>query len=648
MKSSKISCSRALASTAMILMLLSIAGGAAPFAYITNQGSNNVSVIDIATNNVTANVTVGSSPFGVAVNPDGTKVYIANRLSGTVSVIDAATNNVTANVPVGSAPIGVAVNPDGTKVYVTSLGNSTVSVIDTATNNVTASVPVGSAPFGVAVNPDGTKVYVANIGSDTVSIIDTTTNNVTINVPVGSTPFGVAVTPDGKKAYIANLGSNTVSVIDAATNNVTANVPVGFAPIGVAANPAGTKVYVTNLGSSTVSVIDTATNAVTASVHVIGPFGVSVTQDGTKVYVANLNSNTVSVIDTATNNVTATVPVGKQPVAFGQFIVPSLPVLTINKYASPTNYSAIGQNITYTYNVTNSGNVNIRGPITVTDNRTGTTQISSSDLAPGQSVTGTANYTITQADLNAGSVTNAAFATGTFNGTEIKSTNSTSIVTAVQSPALITVKLATPTIYFTIGQVITYTYNVTNSGNVNIRGPITVTDNRTGTTQISSSDLAPGQSVTGTANYTITQADITNGSVTNAVFATGTFNTVITSANATATVTAIQNPALITIKLGAPVTYSTIGQNLTYTYIAVNSGNVNILGPINITDNRTGTTQISSSDLAPGQYVLGTANYTITQADIDNGSVTNAAFATGTFNGIEIKSANATATVTAI
>ncbi len=50
--------SRALVSTAMILMLVSIAG-AAPFAYITNYGSNTVSVIDTATNNVTATVTVG-------------------------------------------------------------------------------------------------------------------------------------------------------------------------------------------------------------------------------------------------------------------------------------------------------------------------------------------------------------------------------------------------------------------------------------------------------------------------------------------------------------------------------------------------------------------------------------------------------------
>ena len=52
---------------------------ASPFAYITNSGNSTVSVIDTATNNVTATVdNIGTNPFGVAVSPDGSKVYAAN------------------------------------------------------------------------------------------------------------------------------------------------------------------------------------------------------------------------------------------------------------------------------------------------------------------------------------------------------------------------------------------------------------------------------------------------------------------------------------------------------------------------------------------------------------------------------------------
>ncbi|MFA7522924.1 MAG: YncE family protein [Halothiobacillaceae bacterium] len=78
---------------------------AAPFAYITNGGDNTVSVIDTATNAVTATVAVGSQPDGVAVSPDGTRVYVANYIDGTVSVIDTATNAVVDTVTVGNGPI---------------------------------------------------------------------------------------------------------------------------------------------------------------------------------------------------------------------------------------------------------------------------------------------------------------------------------------------------------------------------------------------------------------------------------------------------------------------------------------------------------------------------------------------------------------
>src|SRR5271157_3049767 len=180
----------ALMSAAMISMLVSIAG-AAPFAYITNYGNNNVSVIDTVTNTVIATVNVGTGPGGVAVTLDETKVYVVNVWDSTVSVIDTGTNTVTATVNVGTFPVGVAVSPNGTEAYVANYGDNNVSVIDTGTNTVIAKVNVGKGPGGVAVTPDGTKVYVANSGMNpggwaafpgNVSVIDTATNTVITNV----------------------------------------------------------------------------------------------------------------------------------------------------------------------------------------------------------------------------------------------------------------------------------------------------------------------------------------------------------------------------------------------------------------------------------------------------------------------------------
>ena len=48
-------------------------------AYITNASSNNVSVIDTATNTVTATIPVGVEPIGVAVSPNGSRVYVTTH-----------------------------------------------------------------------------------------------------------------------------------------------------------------------------------------------------------------------------------------------------------------------------------------------------------------------------------------------------------------------------------------------------------------------------------------------------------------------------------------------------------------------------------------------------------------------------------------
>jgi YVTN family beta-propeller protein len=90
------------------------------------------------------------------------RAYVPIWSSGSVSVIDTATNQVTATIGVGTEPVGVAVSPDGTRAYITNSASASVSVINTATNHVTATIGVGGRPQGVAVSPDGTHIYVVN------------------------------------------------------------------------------------------------------------------------------------------------------------------------------------------------------------------------------------------------------------------------------------------------------------------------------------------------------------------------------------------------------------------------------------------------------------------------------------------------------
>jgi YVTN family beta-propeller protein len=99
-------------------------------AYVTQPNADTVSVIDLYTNKILSNITVGNFPYGIAVNSNKNIVYVANSGSDTVSVIDGSHNKVTANIQVGKNPRAIAVNPKTNNVYVADHDDNKISVIN--------------------------------------------------------------------------------------------------------------------------------------------------------------------------------------------------------------------------------------------------------------------------------------------------------------------------------------------------------------------------------------------------------------------------------------------------------------------------------------------------------------------------------------
>ena len=73
--------------------------------YVTNRGSDSVSVIDGSTNTKLDDVTVQGSPAGIAVNPLADWIYVTNFNSNTVTVIDGITNKIIFNIHTGVAQV---------------------------------------------------------------------------------------------------------------------------------------------------------------------------------------------------------------------------------------------------------------------------------------------------------------------------------------------------------------------------------------------------------------------------------------------------------------------------------------------------------------------------------------------------------------
>ena len=70
-------------------------------------------------------MTAGSDPYALCYNPTNNKVYCANDSSDNVTVIDGATDSVIATVTAGSDPCALCYNPTDNKVYCANYGAAT-------------------------------------------------------------------------------------------------------------------------------------------------------------------------------------------------------------------------------------------------------------------------------------------------------------------------------------------------------------------------------------------------------------------------------------------------------------------------------------------------------------------------------------------
>ncbi|WP_245949318.1 DUF7507 domain-containing protein [Echinicola strongylocentroti] len=316
------------------------------------------------------------------------------------------------------------------------------------------------------------------------------------------------------------------------------------------------------------------------------------------------------------------------------------PAWTIEKSTEEINYTQVGQVLSYTIEVTNTGNVSISG-INVTDPQAtnGPTYISGDSggdqvMAPGETWQFSATHEVTQDDLNNGSFTNTVTADGNPAGGELDDVSDEVTVPAVKDPAIRVLKVSDKSGYSQVGEEITYTVYVQNSGNVSL-SDVTVTDPLTDFTD-NIDIINSGEIIEFTTTYTVTQEDIDNGSITNtaSISATDPDGNELPSEDSEI-INASQTPKISLSKNTDQTSYDAVGEVITYEIVVANTGNITIENPV-VDDPQatTGPTYTSGDDDGDGTLDVGeswvyTATHEVTQEDIDAGSFTNNVTANG-------------------
>lgn len=206
---------------------------------------------------------------------------------------------------------------------------------------------------------------------------------------------------------------------------------------------------------------------------------------------------------------------------------------TVNDSGDADSIASLGETITYHFSVKNTGDVPLQG-IRITDAMyfpSGADCLVGT-LSPGDSTTcpalGTLTHVVTADDITAGHVVNTATATGllTPTGPSVSDDDSATIATDSNAPAITLAKTVADSAddgsLASVGEVLTYTFTVTNTGNATLN-PVKISDPLLGGTPFTcgAGSLAPGQTCTTTRTHTVVDADIVGGEVRNTATATG-------------------------------------------------------------------------------------------------------------------------------
>lgn len=245
-----------------------IAASAAGAVFVSRLGNGLTTRLDLATRTPGANITVGDVPTDIAINPAGTRAYVANQFSQSVTVINVADNAVVTTFPVTGDPFKVAVSPDGGILYVgTNAGRA--YKLNAVTGAVLGSVATGATPFGFAFGTGG-RMYISTWAAGTVLEVSSETMAILRTFTTGGVAQELAISADRSELYVANEGLDRVEVWHLATGERSASIAVAGGPFGLLLEPDGSHIWVTLAQESRVAVIDRATRNVVDTFEVDG------------------------------------------------------------------------------------------------------------------------------------------------------------------------------------------------------------------------------------------------------------------------------------------------------------------------------------------------------------------------------------------
>jgi YVTN family beta-propeller protein len=235
--------------------------------WVANSGSNSLAVLDMSTWTVLREIQLGDlSPTVVVFDPRGLyaflrgRFFVGGRSWWAVAKVDPQTHEILAVVPYEYHDLktqdALAVHPDGTRLYVARDNYRAIDIYDTDTLSLEQSIEIGRSASGIALSPDGEKMFVVSAAEDSTMVLDTTTWREVGMIEGLGRPIAISYSPLAGILAVTCLGhgsgESSLAAIDAKRLQVVTSVPLGGRPTSVEISLAGDEAYVVDSGGGSV------------------------------------------------------------------------------------------------------------------------------------------------------------------------------------------------------------------------------------------------------------------------------------------------------------------------------------------------------------------------------------------------------------
>ena len=293
------------------------------YAFITNQESNKVDVIDLKKQKKIKEISVGNKPAGITLDLINGYAYVSNPESANVTKINVKNFKIK-NFKSGKSPLGIFYSEKKKSVIVSNWYDNQISIIktDSKTNTKPETVKVGNSPAGIYISNKNKEIYVANREDNNIHIIDSD-RLVLKKVDVEKAPFGIYSEKELDFLIVTNVQSNSISVIDKTTHNLIKNIKVGDWPYQAVYDFTKNHLYVTNQRSNSISIIDMHDykNIKTKNEICEYPEGIDISYKHKLIVIACWFEDNIILLDLESLNVLKKIQTSGGPRAFGKFIL---------------------------------------------------------------------------------------------------------------------------------------------------------------------------------------------------------------------------------------------------------------------------------------------------------------------------------------